>query len=249
MTTSSITGGGVCPGALDGRLSRGEYGDDPSCEGPFPNFLLHRGDSEAEETAHDFACMVDGVAPGCTIEQPLEAILKALLPSTTSIEFLEGPAYGDTDNAGFLREGSLLSVVILTDEDDCSIQDPGRLAPVDAGIGPIPPAADAAPPRIDICDDHEELFPIERYVVGLGSLRPADEILVGFVSGWDVPFSREVTPGHAGCADASGWTGAPSRLVELAGNHPRSFAASICKLHDRRVHEGIAAMVAETACR
>ena len=32
------------------------------------------------------------------------------------------------ENAGFLREGAFLAVVILTDEDDCSVKDPAIFA-------------------------------------------------------------------------------------------------------------------------
>ena len=188
------------------------------------------------------------------IEQPLEAALKALLPSDTSVEFIAGPARGDTDNAGFLREGSLLVLVFVTDEDDCSIQDPARLRPVDAGTGPVPPGYDAGPPRVDICDDLEALFPLTRYVEALRTIRAPRDVLFGVISGWPELFSMGdvlsvLEDSSGGCVDETGWTAAPTRLVELGSNFSRDFVGSICKVPDRRISERLARHVAETACR
>jgi len=255
VTTTSITGGGVCPGAPDGVLSRGEASTDPACEGPFPSFVSHTEEREdADRVAHQFACMVGGVAPGCMIEQPLEAALKALLPSETSVEFIEGTARGDTDNAGFLRDDSLLVIVFVTDEDDCSIQDPAELAPDDAGTGPIRPGHDAGPPHIDICDDTEELFPIDRYIDAFSTLRARRDIVIGVISGWPTHFTggnlaSAFGGAPSGCADSGGWTAAPTRLIELGGRFPRGFAGSICEIPDRAVSDGLSQMVADTACR
>jgi len=62
----------------------------------------------------DIDAFVDGIGTcadvgtdGCGLEQPLLAGVQAL------------------DNAGFPREGSLLGVVVLSDEEDCSLADPG----------------------------------------------------------------------------------------------------------------------------
>ena len=171
--------------------------------------------------------LVDGVAPGCMIEQPLEAALKALLPSDSPVSFIEGVARGDTDNAGFLREDSILVLVFVTDEDDCSIQDPALLAPDDAGTGPVRPGLDAGPPHIDICSDVEALFPIQRYVDALATIRARRDVVFGFIAGWpelfttgDVAGTLEASSG--GCADSTGWTPAPTRLTELGARFPRN---------------------------
>ena len=49
---------------------------------------------------------------GCTVSSPLESARRALSP----------PSDARPWNRGFLREGSLLVVVFLTDQDDCSVQ-------------------------------------------------------------------------------------------------------------------------------
>jgi hypothetical protein len=70
-----------------------------------------------------FACMARTVLfGGCGFEQPFEAVRRAL----------DG-RHGD--HAGFLRDDALLLVVVLTDEDDCSVDDPAFFASDAAGLG------------------------------------------------------------------------------------------------------------------
>jgi hypothetical protein len=57
------------------------------------------------------SCISQLGAMGCGFEAPLESIKRALDGSRP-------------ENAGFLRPGAALAVVVLTDEDDCSVQDP-----------------------------------------------------------------------------------------------------------------------------
>lgn len=51
------------------------------------------------------------------------ATLKALLPADTPFPFVTGTAHGDGANAGFVRDDAILAVIIVSDEDDCSIKD------------------------------------------------------------------------------------------------------------------------------
>ena len=59
--------------------------------------------------AKAFQCMALLGDSGCAIEGPLEAMRRALDSHAP-------------ENAGFLRKNSLLAVVFITDEDDCSVQ-------------------------------------------------------------------------------------------------------------------------------
>jgi hypothetical protein len=68
------------------------------------------------------ATMIGVGAAGCGFEQPLAA-MRAALSNTTA-------------NAGFLRESANLAVVVLSDEDDCSVHDP-RLFSSDTSLGPL----------------------------------------------------------------------------------------------------------------
>jgi len=56
------------------------------------------------------ACIADLGSSGCGFEAPLQAIEHALDGS-------------HPENAGFLRPGAYLAVIVLTDEDDCSVKD------------------------------------------------------------------------------------------------------------------------------
>ncbi|MDB4955381.1 MAG: hypothetical protein JWO36_2950 [Myxococcales bacterium] len=70
------------------------------------------------------SCIAQLGATGCGFEAPLEAMKKALDGSRP-------------ENTGFLRDGAFLAVVILTDEDDCSVKDPAifQLPAAQAGPG------------------------------------------------------------------------------------------------------------------
>ncbi|MCA9607602.1 MAG: hypothetical protein KC619_18470, partial [Myxococcales bacterium] len=95
-------------------------------------------------------------------EQPLEAALKALTPSTSALRFFgDGVGHGDGANAGFLRRGSVLLLVVMVEEDDCSLEDPDLFAP-----GPVPV-------NLRCALQTEYLFGLERYVDGLLALEPA----------------------------------------------------------------------------
>jgi len=61
---------------------------------------------------------------GCGFEQPLAAIHTALDPSNTA-------------NVGFLRDQANLAVVILSDEDDCSLAHAGLLSSDTSTLGPL----------------------------------------------------------------------------------------------------------------
>jgi hypothetical protein len=70
--------------------------------------------------ADAFAVMSQAGAAGCGFEQSLEAVKRALVPTNAV-------------NTGFLRDGALLAVVLVTDEDDCSISHTALLDPATTG--------------------------------------------------------------------------------------------------------------------
>jgi hypothetical protein len=73
------------------------------------------GDGEMEDAVdRAVACIGAQGIVGCEYEAPLEAMLQALDPAA---EWNQGPE-------PFLREGAVLFAVIITDELDCSAQDP-----------------------------------------------------------------------------------------------------------------------------
>ncbi len=104
------------------------------CMASYPTrvFNFDRG-GDAAAFATDVGCVADLGTGGCGFEQQLEATLKALSPaspqpfvsSTYSPILFFGNTFGHGDdlnnNNGFLRADSALAIVLLTDEEDCSV--------------------------------------------------------------------------------------------------------------------------------
>jgi hypothetical protein len=79
-------------------------------------YVAHAIDSEGEasvnytgELATQLQCMAQLGTAGCGFEQHLESMKRAL--------------ENEVENAGFLREQANLAVIVLADEDDCSVYD------------------------------------------------------------------------------------------------------------------------------
>jgi hypothetical protein len=97
----------------DGRFIVGPQ--DVGCPGINDQWLIDVADEDGTrirnydgELADRFTCMATLETGGCGFEMPLEALRRAL----------EHP-----DNQGFFRDDAHLGVVILSDEDDCSVHD------------------------------------------------------------------------------------------------------------------------------
>lgn len=139
------------------------------------------------------ACVSALGTDGCHWEQPLEAALKALTPDEPACDaphcdFFRGTRGHGIDprtNGGFLRPWSLLAIVVLTDEDDCSAADPALFDPA----GPYSGATGIR------CAAHPTaLHPVERYVEGLLAAREDPQLLVfSVVAGASVPLLRANT--------------------------------------------------------
>ena len=144
-------------GGDDGRLQRAPHG--ATCDAAYPRFLSYatQAGTNLDKYAADLACVAQLGTQGCRFEQPLEAALKAVWPSVffdsngnvvqpNPIAFLpstpEG-SYGRGDvpepqdgNLGFLRNDpasgqSLLAIVVLSHEDDCSARAADLFQPQD----------------------------------------------------------------------------------------------------------------------
>lgn len=164
-------------GTMDDRCSS-ERGKDgvllaPEACGPTAQGFLEYG-SDSDQTPEDFGnafgCLASVGAEGCGFEMQLEATLKALTPSNSGLTF-----YGDTPghgapsgaNTGFLREGSLLAIVLVTDEDDCATFDYGMFT-YESGESP----------NLTCAKNREALLSVQRYVDGLRALRDDPQLLV-----------------------------------------------------------------------
>jgi hypothetical protein len=180
------------------------------CAPAYPTFLsFSAGRDEVDSTAHDFACIASLGTGGCGFEQPLEAALKALWPSqdtfpnddgSNRVSFLQDAngfgmvGHGDSENMGFLRNDptrglSIIAIVLISDEDDCSARDT-RLFTPNTLLDPSDSVnAELLQQGLNVrCPlNPERLYEPERYVKGLRALRRNSEQLVVFAAIVGVP--------------------------------------------------------------
>lgn len=230
------------PGGLDGLLRPPNLSVDGCAEQPDETIVSYAEGDSIEAFADAFSCHARLGIDGCGFEQPLEAALKALTPSTSPIHFLGGlDGHGDGANAGFLRPGSLLAVIVLTDEDDRSVMDDSF--------------RETTTEEESVLGD-AWLHPVRRYVDGLLALR-ADPSLVVFAAIAGLPLDlagpvdsradadailadprmqnvysprSRVNLAPACNSDINGSATPARRLVELAGELAgRSVVESICQ--------------------
>ena len=86
------------------------------------NYTDPKGDGSGLATA--FAAMAHAGAGGCGFEQHLEAVKQALDPNHVF-------------NAGFIRDDAFLAVIIIADEDDCSMSHSSLIAMSETPLGPL----------------------------------------------------------------------------------------------------------------
>ena len=152
----------------------------------FVEYLPRPGEAPPDDVVLDMRCRALTGTQGCEYEAPLEAALRATTPARSNLRFFSANdselGHGDGANRGFLREDSLLIVVVISDEDDCSIADPAFFsASGSEGLPEITCAIDGA----------AELHSLSRYVSGLLALRPAEDLIFGAVVGVPEPLLTE----------------------------------------------------------
>jgi hypothetical protein len=137
VTTDMGTGGFRVPTCVEPN-----FGDDgilrtegntaiAGCMATYPPFLSFGLGADPMAFATDVTCVARMGTGGCGFEQQLDAMLKAVTPSTSGITFVMGTVgHGDRENVGFVRRNSLLAVIMLTDEEDCSASDPALFDPM-----------------------------------------------------------------------------------------------------------------------
>jgi hypothetical protein len=136
ITADMGTGGFSVP-----TCTESDFGDDgvlrtqgntalSGCSATYPSFLSFGAGTDVATFATDFACVATVGTGGCGFEQQLEATLKAITPSTSSLRFHDDTrGHADRANDGFLRPDSVLGLVVVTDEEDCSAADPELFNP------------------------------------------------------------------------------------------------------------------------
>lgn len=199
-------------------------------------------DSGANSLAETFSCMAGLGINGCGFEQPLESIKRALDRSN--------PA-----NSGFLRENAFLAVVIVSDEDDCSVSDTNMFDTtqndISAPLGPLssfrcfefgvacePDDPRTPGPRQNCLprDDSQYMTPVQQYIDFLkGVKQDPNQIIVAGIIGNPTPVtvgidSENNIPKLApSCTSASGEAAPAVRLQTFLDGFPqRNTVTTIC---------------------
>jgi hypothetical protein len=163
---------------------------------PFLTYNAARGD-DPNQLATDFSCIATLGTKGCGFEQQLESALKAVWPGDDlKWTFVPDPVtgFGSTGNAGprfpngdFIREDSLIAIVLVTDEEDCSSKRLNHFLP-DHSPNPNTRCYFEGQRGAD-----SNLFSVQRYIQAFKDLRPDRPNLVVFAGIVGVP-ERLVTP-------------------------------------------------------
>lgn len=185
VSTDMGTGGFLIP-----TCNEPNYGDDgilrtesasPECAAGYPKFAeldLDDPNADVDAFVEHVSCVSLLGLGGCGFEQPLEAALKALTPSTSPIRFLnETSGHGDGANADFSRPDALLATIVLTDEEDCSVVDPEIFSENH-------PSYAATPLNLRCFFHSDAVHPISRYTSGLKALRAnPDDVIFAAIAG------------------------------------------------------------------
>lgn len=169
------------PDGDDGIMVSTSRATDPACAGRTigpPPWLSYMAPGDPAAFSADFACIGRLGTSGCGLERQLEAALRALTDK----------AAAGQPNAGFIRPDSLIVVIWVTDEEDCSASDTSI-------YDPSPAAATRLGSYGTRCANHPELLhPVSRYIMGLRNLvfeRPGG-IVVAAITG--VPSELTANP-------------------------------------------------------
>jgi hypothetical protein len=261
---------GVGPFAIVGCTAIGDGGQllrRDACPPLAEPYLIDRADGDGGrvinypdgQLAETLGCMVQLGAVGCGFEQPLEAMRRALDP-------------GSASNAGFVREDAVLAVVVLTNEDDCSVEDTALFDPsqgtIDAPLGPLtsyrcfefgiqctPDSRTAVGARSD-CETRDAsayLHSVGDYADALRAIKPARRLAVAVIAGPQTPVNvasnassgfPELTPS---CTSPTGTTSAAPaiRLDAFARSFgDDSHVGSICEASPTGSLTAIAELIA-----
>jgi hypothetical protein len=195
-------------GGDDGRLQHTPHGD-IGCQASYPAFLSYvAGRETPEQIATNFGCIAELGTDGCGYEQQLEAPFKALWPGVYRDEtgrevdpnpysFLatmpdrtrgRGDLPAPEGSRGFLRNDpaaglSLLAVIVVSDEEDCSSHDTSHLRVPTSSLDPL----SAQGTQVRCFMNKPNLYEVSRYIEGFKKLRPGYEELVVFAGIVGVP--------------------------------------------------------------
>lgn len=160
-----------------------------------------------DEFVRRVACLANVGIGGCVFEQQLESVLKGVTPPSESNALVGGafhfgngetarsfghgagsdPGDASAANASWFRDDSLLAIVLVTDEDDCSASDPRVFDYGSTDVG-IDDAYDVYQAQTRCVRYQDQLVhPVDRYVRGLIARRAGHEGRLVFAAITGVP--------------------------------------------------------------
>lgn len=210
MGIGGITGVTGCTGpGRDGVLRHTPATTVSGCASSYPTFLNYDATTvDPTQAATDFACIATLGTNGCGYEQQLEATLKAITPSTSDRRFHaigdgSPTGHGTGLNAGFVRRDSLLAVILVTDEDDCSARETRLFTPT--SMLPVGDPIREQDLNLRCSQNPDLLFPLSRYIEGIAEQRAPGSGLVIFSAITGVPpaLVSETALGQVDSTDAA----------------------------------------------
>ena len=167
-------------GRLDGCADSYSAPDCPRAGCPWLSHSVDAPDDGTDPSNppiwEDFGCIATLGTGGCGLEQQLEATLVALTTQSAP----------GRPNEGFLRPDSLIAIIYVTDEDDCSAANTEIFNPSRHDLGPL---------NVRCALREDMLHPVSRYYDGFRALRPGaeDQVVVAAITG--VPIDGSWAPG------------------------------------------------------
>ena len=135
------------------------------CDPTYPKFLTFDVAAPDDNIGHDFECIGTLGTGGCGFEQQLAAVEKSL-----TVHAQPGAA-----NDGFLRPDAILAIIVVTDEEDCSISDPSIFGDDDT-LGPL---------NLRCFNNPEMVRPYDEFVTSILAIKPghAERVVVAGIVG------------------------------------------------------------------
>jgi hypothetical protein len=171
-TTSALPGCLGPDGAGGGCLLRSPMLPTAGCEeeySPFQSWDVFHGDAgDVERVTHDIGCLASLGTQGCPFEQPFAVMTRAMT---------EQAALGGC-NEGFVRDGALLLLLWISDEDD------GSASAAHPEL--FDPAAPLGAPDVRAALHPELLEPVDSFTDVIRRLKPVEEqnkIVLGMIVG------------------------------------------------------------------
>ena len=159
------------------------------CPGVGSSWAEATDEAPNPQLAIQASCLSQQGIDGCEFEQPLQSAATALLRA---------------DQEEFLHDSHLLAIVVVSDEDDCSIEN-AWIAGEDVGLFEEDEVVEADAGQLDLaCGDHpEDLFPTGHFYDAFVEAKGPSSVMFVAIAG--VPYGAEAgAPACQGAGDQLG---------------------------------------------